>query len=380
MVEVTQRTEPAVRVSTLELFFDLVFVFTITQLTAVLATDFRPASLGRVVLMLIIIWWMYDGYAWLTNAVAPTDRTRRTLLLVGMGAFLTLALSIPSAFTDNGWVFGLSYFVINAVHSGLFLRAGGASVVQAMRAGLAPLNLISATLVLVGGLLPTDPWRYVCWTAAAILMAATPYLFPIGGFSVSPAHFVERHGLVIIVALGESIVAIGAGAAGLDIDLRLLVISVLGLSLAYLLWWVYFEGDDGGAERALVAVDPGRRVIVALWAYGYAHVPLLLGIVAFAAGVKKAIGHAFEHLPVGQAVALAGGVAVFLAGDVAYRRVLSLGAVRHRVAGAVLALATIPIGLYAAAAQMLTLILLLGVMLVVEAGRLTPPPIELRRA
>jgi low temperature requirement protein LtrA len=375
-----ERTEPAVRVSTLELFFDLVFVFTITQLTAVLAARFTAVSLGRVAIMLIIIWWMYDGYAWLTNAVAPTDRLRRTLLLVGMGSFLTLALAIPSAFAGNGWAFGLAYFVINAVHSGLFLRAGGANLAQVVRAGLAPLNLVSATLVLVGGLLPAAPWRYACWIAAAGLMAATPYLFRVHAFTVSPAHFVERHGLVVIVALGESIVAIGAGAAGLDIDLRLIVISVLGLTLAYLLWWVYFEGDDGGAERAMTAVDPARRVMVALWAYGYAHVPLLLGVVMVAAGIKKAIGHGFEHLPTGQAIALAGGVAVFLAGDVAYRRILSLGAVRHRAVAAVVVLGTIPIGLYAAAVQMLALIALLTAMLAIEAGRFWAPVVPLRRA
>jgi low temperature requirement protein LtrA len=360
-------TEPAVRVSTLELFFDLVFVFTATQLTALLAKDFRPLTAAQVALMLGIIWWMYGGYAWLTNTVAPTDRFRRTLMLVGMGGFLTVALTIPSAFDDAGWAFGLAYFVINLVHSGLFIRLGGAGVLRAMR-GLAPLNLLSSGLVLVGGFLP-GPWRYACWLLAFAVMIVTPYLHPLGGFTISPAHFVERHGLVIIVTLGESIVAIGVGAAGLPVDVKLITLAVLGLTLSYLMWWVYFEGGDGGAEHSLAAVPDARRAMVALQAYGYAHFPLLLGIVAVAAGIKKSIGYAFGHLTPGQALALGGGLAIYLAGDVAYRRLLSLGAVRHRVVGAVLALATVPIGMWVAAVQILALIVLLVAMLSFEAGR-----------
>jgi low temperature requirement protein LtrA len=155
------RAEPAVRVSTLELFFDLVFVFTLTQLTGLLADDLSGRGAIQIALMLGIIMWMYDGFAWLTNAVVPNNRLRRTLMLVGMGGFLAIALAIPDAFGDAGWVFGLGYFVVNAVHSGLFVIAGGPGAAQAMRR-LAPLNLTSAALVLVGGFLPGN-WRYAAW-------------------------------------------------------------------------------------------------------------------------------------------------------------------------------------------------------------------------
>lgn len=364
------RTEPAFRVSTLELFFDLVFVFTITQLTAFLADDLSGRGLIRIVLMLAIMAWMYGGYAWLTNAVSPTTRFRRTLMLTGMGGFLAIALAIPEAFGASGWIFGLGYFVVNAVHSGLFLAAGGPGVARAM-ARLAPLNLLSATLVLAGGFLPGG-WRYALWIAALLVMVASPYLHRINEFSISPTHFVERHGLLIIIALGESIIAIGVGAAGLELDLRIVLIAILGLTLAYLMYWVYFGGDQEQAEHALAAVDPSRRAAVALAAFGWAHYFLLLGIVVVSAGIKKAVGHAFDHLTLGQALALAGGLAIYLLGDVAFRRVLALGVLRYRAAGAVLSLATIPVGLLYAGLQITLLIALLVAVLVIEGRTVAP--------
>jgi low temperature requirement protein LtrA len=356
--------EPVARVSTLELFFDLVFVFTITQLTAVLADDTTWGGLLRIVLMLGIVSWMYGGFAWLTNAVAPTSRFRRTLMLVGMGGFLCIALAVPEAFGASGWLFGLGYFVVNAVHSALFIVAGGPGAARAM-ARLAPPNLTSATLVLAGGFAPGG-WRYGLWVAAFLVMVASPYLTRLNEFTISASHFVERHGLLIIIVLGESIIAIGVGTAGLKLDLRIVLIAVLGLTLSYLMWWVYFGGDQEEAEHALAAVDPGRRARVALAAFGWAHFFLLLGIVIVAAGIKKAVGHAFDHLTLGQALALAGGLAVYLLGDVAFRRVLTIGHLRYRAAGAVLALATVPVGLAYAGLQLALLILLLVAVLAVE--------------
>jgi low temperature requirement protein LtrA len=359
------QTESAVRVSTLELFFDLVFVFTLTQLTTRLADDLDWAGAARIALMLGIILWMYGGFAWLTNAVVPNNRLRRTLMLVGMGGFLTISLAIPDAFGDAGWVFGLGYFVVNAVHSGLFVLAGGPGAARAMLR-LAPFNLTSATLVLVGGFLPGG-WRYALWTLALLVDIAAPYVRPIGGFTISPSHFVERHGLVVIIALGESVVAIGVGAAGLDVDLSLVFVAALALTLSYLMWWVYFGDGDEAAVHALAAVPEGGRAMVAMRAYGYAHYFLLLGIVVAAAGVKKVIGHAGDELKLAEAVALAGGLAIYLAGDAAFRRVLALGNVPYRAAGVLLALATIPLGLVLAGAQLVALIAILLLMLTAEA-------------
>lgn len=168
--------------------------------------------------------------------------------------------------------------------------------------------------------------------------------------------------------------AIGVGAAGLPIDAGLVAVAVLGLVLAYLPWWTYFGGDEVAAEEALDRVPPQQRAMVALRAYGWAHYPILFGIVALAAGVKKAIGYAFDSLTWPQALVLAGGVAVFLVGDVAYRRVLRIGAVRFRAFGALAALATAPIGRWQAAAQLVALVLVVLAMLIWEdrAARTAP--------
>jgi low temperature requirement protein LtrA len=346
--------EPPVRVSTLELFFDLVFVFTITQLTGVLVHRLDLLSVVQVVLVLGVIWWMYSGYAWLTNAVAPSSTTRRTLLLVGMAGFLVIALAIPTAFGATGWAFGVAYVVVSAVHSGLFITAGGRRAARSM-GGLAALNLMSSSLVLAGGLLPGG-WRYGSWAAALALQIASPYLHRIGVHTVNAGHFAERHSLVVIVAIGESIVAVGVGIAGVPLDANAITVAVLGLCIAYYLWWAYFAGDDVRSEHALDAIrEPVRRARTALNGWGYAHFPMLLGIVALAAGLKKAVGHAFEPLGWGPAAALGAGAALFLLGHAWFLRVLRLSGTVHRIAAAAGALATIALGHWLAVAQLAAL-------------------------
>jgi low temperature requirement protein LtrA len=355
------------RVSTLELFFDLVFVFTITQLTALLVH--RPDATGvfQALVLLALIWWMYAGYAWLTNAVAPDRASRRFFLLAGMGAYLILALSIPGAFKGSGLSFGLAYLLVVIVHAGLFTRSSSASVTQAIVA-LAPFNLTTGLMVLAGGIAGGTA-RYVLWALAAAFEWLTPLIQDTTSFEVAPAHFVERHGLVVIVAIGESVVAVGIGAAGLPVDLGLVGIALLGLALSACLWWAYFGGDDARAERALAAAPPRERSRMALNAFGYAHLPILLGIVGIAATLKESSGHASEALATEPAVSLAGGVALFLLGDVLMRHALRLGQGRVRALAALLALATIPLGTeVSAVAQLAALVLLLGGALAWEEG------------
>jgi low temperature requirement protein LtrA len=345
---------PRVRVSTLELFFDLVFVFTITQLTETLADHLDLATLGDVVLILAVVWWMYSGYAWLTNAVAPNSTTRRTLLLTGMAGFLVMALAIPDAFGDYGWLFGVSYVVVNLVHAALF-RTAGPVVSRAMRQ-LAPLNLTAALLVLTGSLVP-EPWRHLCWIAAPLLQISTGYIHRIEMHSLAAAHFTERHGLVVIVAIGESIIAIGLGFRGVDLGAGAILVAVLGLCVAYYLWWFYFAGDDARAERVLAGTEePAKRARLALNAWGYAHFPMLLGIVVLAVGIKKMVGDAFAEAHWDAAMALAGGVALYLLGHAAFLALMRLRGVNHRLAAAALVLATVPLGHVMAIAQLAAIV------------------------
>jgi low temperature requirement protein LtrA len=362
---------PVQRVSTLELFFDLVFVFTVTQLTAVLTHDLSWASLGQVMVMLALIWWMYAGYAWLTNSISTRGLRQRAILLGGMAGYLVLALAVPGAFHGSGLAFGVGYLIVVSVHSSLFIWTASAQSSRAFL-GIAPYNLFNALLVVVGGALGGTA-QAVLWTLAAVLEWSTPWIAnreAQGGFQIAAAHFVERHGLVVIVAVGESVVAVGIGAAGLAVDAELILVAVLGLLLSAGLWWAYFGADDDAqAEHALSSAPAERQPWIALEGFGCAHYGLLLGIVAVSVGIKKAIGHAYDPIGTAQALALGGGVALFLAADVWFRHVLGLGRAAHRAVAAVLALATIPLGTeVAAVAQLAALVVILGVALAGEGA------------
>jgi low temperature requirement protein LtrA len=362
--------DEAVRVTTLELFFDLVFVFTITQLATVLVHEPNARGVGQVVLMLLVIWWMYGGYAWLTNSVPPTSPDRRLMLLAGMASYLILALAIPRAFGEAGTAFGIAYLAVVAVHTALFLRASTRSVARAILQ-IAPFNAVTAGIVLAGGMAGgTAQW--VLWAIAGVGEWLTGIFTGDEGFVIRTEHFVERHGLVVIVALGESVVAIGIGASHLPVDLALAGIAVLGLLLAACLWCFYFGGDEDAAERALAAAPQRRRPSMALAAFGYWHLPILFGIIAVAAALKVATAHPSHELEAGLALFLGGGVAIYLLGDVLFRRALGLGPLVPRAAVAIVALASIPLGLeVSAVAQIGALVALLGGALSLERGAAT---------
>lgn len=364
----TARLEREPGVSTLELFFDLVFVFALTQLTGVLAGRFDERGLLQVAVMLGLIWWMYGGYVWLTNAVAPDRAGRRFPLLGGMGAYLVLALAIPEAFGGSGLTFGLAYAAVILVHSGLFSHAAEGRFVV-----IAPYNLLVAAVVVVGGGLGGTA-QYVLWALAALFAWVTPHLIDSSSLQIAPSHFVERHGLVVIIAIGESIVALGIGAQGLAVDLPLVLVVNLGLGLSACLWWAYFRGDDERAERSLAATPTERRPQLAIEAFGYAHYLILLGIIGIASALKTATGHAFDAFTLEQALGLAGGLFLFLLGDALFRRSLAIGRIDIRLVAAVLALATVPLGTELTAFAQLVVLVLLTVTALYAESRATPPP------
>ena len=255
------------RVTTLELFFDLVFVFTLTQLTTVLFEAPNGRGLLRLIVMLGVIWWMYGGYAWMTNAVNADTLPRRLVLFAAMGAYFMLALSIPDAFGGTGLAFGVAYLLIVILHSALYTQATVASAVQAILT-LAPYNLFAGLVVLTGGALGGTA-QYVLWGAAGVFEWLTPLFRSASGFLIAPAHFVERHSLVVIIAIGESVVAIGFGASHLPVDGSLVAVATVGLALNAGLWWLYFGGDDERAEHVLAALPQLERAQAAVRAYGY---------------------------------------------------------------------------------------------------------------
>ncbi|WP_330299496.1 low temperature requirement protein A [Streptomyces sp. NBC_00503] len=366
------------RVSTLELFFDLVFVFTITQLTVLLSDDLTLRGAGRVLLIFTVLYWMYGAYAYLTNQVPPDRPARRILILLAMSAFLVCALAVPTAFGDGGVAFGLGYFAVVVLHSVLYSQAYGRSVLWfALPNGMSALSVAAAGLF-------DGPAALGLWGLALVFQFATPVISrwaAAGGAEASAgttmddqlggigaAHFVERHGLLLIIVFGESVIAIGIGVGSLPLTFGIAGGAFLALAVGATLWWMYFVRDEGRAEHVFANTPTERRFKLALRAYYYAFIPMLLGIAGFSAGVKKSIGHLGEQLPAGPAFALAGGVACYLAGDVAFRLVLGIRPVRFRALAVVPVLATAAAGMRLGGAWQLTgLVLVLLASLTAEA-------------
>jgi low temperature requirement protein LtrA len=355
------------------LFFDLVFAFTLTQLTALLADRLSLAGIAQVLLVFGVLWWMYGGYAWLTNMRTPDRTAERLLLLVGMAGFLVVGLALPRGFSHGGFsraglALGLGYLVVVLVHATLYYR------VNQNIARVAPFNLASAGCVILAGVLG-GPTAYVLWAAALAIQVLSPLIVRVAGrFEIQPAHFVERHGALIIVALGESVAAVGIGASRRTLSAAVVTVALLGLALSAGLWWTYFgSGEDDRAERAMTAASRERRPALALSAYFFAHIPMLLGIVALAAGVRLTIGNAAQPHPTDQALALGGGTALFLAGNAMFRRALRIGPGWPRFATAVFALATTALGATVAIeAQLAVLLAALVAMLAAERHRDAP--------
>jgi low temperature requirement protein LtrA len=343
------------QVTSLELFFDLVFVFTITQLTATVGPGGWEVT-GRSALLLLILWWMYGGYAWLTNAAPPVTTRRRSLLVLGMiGNFVT-AMAIPHAYGSDRIVFACGYALVVMVHAGMYVTEA-ARITRGMILQLLGWNMLGAALGLVGAILFED--ILVWWWLGSFLVAVVvPRLVRItsmneveedGGpsFELVPGHFVERHGLMLLIALGESVLAIGVGlgTAAHSIGLEQVLFAAISLLLAATLYWAYFGvGEDERAEAALDAMPPERVQAAGLASYGYAFWVILFGIVLTAAGLHHALAHPTESLTGGYAGQLCIGVALFWVGLGLFRLSLDLPGAWTRIAGGVLLGAVIVVG------------------------------------
>ena len=354
------------RVTTLELFFDLVFAFTLTQLTTLLVHHFSAAGALEVLLVFGVLWWMYGGYAWLTNTHAPDLTAERLLLLVGMAGFLIAGLAIPRGFgpgdTATRVALGVGYLIVVTIHSTLF------SWVNHNIVRVAPFNVTSALLVIAAAFTPT-PAAWVLWAAAVAIQWLSPLItHPGGRFDIRPGHFAERQGALVIVALGESVAAIGIAAAPAGVTVPVALSAVLGLALSAAMWWSYFgAGEDQRVEETMAATSRPRRPGLALASY-YAHIPILLGVVALAAGVKLTLAHLAQPHPLGHAIAVAGGAALFLGGSAWLRHAEAIGPIRMRLAGAVFALATVAAGATVSVVAQLA-VLLAGIVAMLCAER-----------
>lgn len=345
------------QVTSLELFFDLVFVFTLTQLTALLAASLTWESLLQAFLIFIVLFWMYGGYVWLTNSVPPLTADRQLLLIAGMAAFLICALAIPHAFRETGLAFGIGYLMVILVHGFMFVRAVGLKAAR-----FVPMNFLSAGVIIAASLIG-GPVRILLWVLAIGLHIFTSYLGTGLPFELRVSHFVERHGLLLLVALGESIVAIGAG--GLELNLRFVVAAVLGLLLTAALWWIYFARDEEVARDTMLARPNADQLRQALGGYFYAFIPMLFGIILLATGIKSSIEHLVARLDPAHAFAFGGGVGLYLIGTVIFRNVSGIPKVTYRYVAAFLAVLTGFLGsnLYAAVQFTCLILILIGLVL-----------------
>ncbi len=322
-------------VTPLELFFDLVFVFALTQVTEIMAEDgagFREVVRG--VLVVAILWWCWVGYSWLGSIVKADEGVLRTAMLAAMATMFVAALTIPEAFDDfpgglqGPVVFACCYFVFRMLHLALFwVTAADDPGLRAQLVRFTPSVVGGTTLLLIASQ-TTGALQTWLWVAALVADYVGTMLSGVSGWRLhSAGHFAERHGLIIIVALGESIVSIGVGVTDLPISWPIIAASALGLALAAAMWWAYFDVTALLAERALSALRGEHRSRVARDAYSFLHLPMIVGIILASLGLKKVLGyvggddgHTLDDPIYGvPLVALYGGVALYLLGHVAFK-------------------------------------------------------------
>jgi len=321
-------------VTRLELFFDLVFVFALTQVTALMADQPSGEGVLRGMLILSVLWWCWVGYAWLGNVVRADEGVIRLAMFGAMAAMFVLALTIPESFDDlpgglpGPVVFAAGYFVVRVAHLLLFLaisRNDPALRRQVLR--FAPSVILGTSFLLIASQLD-GPAQTAMWATALVADYLGTRLAGASGWRVNSAgHFAERHGLIIIVALGESIVSIGIGVTELPISWPIVFAAALGLALSAGLWWAYFDVAALDSEHALAAAEGEKRARLARDGYSYLHLPMIAGIILLSLGLKKVLGYVggddghswVDPLYGVPLIALYGGVALFLLAHTGFR-------------------------------------------------------------
>jgi low temperature requirement protein LtrA len=351
-----QHVEREHRVTPLELFFDLVFAFAFTQVTIVLSDDPTWRGLAHGLLILAALWWAWASYAWLTNTVDADEGAVWGAMLVAMAAMFIAALAVPEAFGHHGVVFGVAFLIVNVIN--LTLYALGARDDRDLLAAIlrmAPLALAGAVLILAAGFVH-GAVRPGLWVAALAVGLFGPLLGSVSGWRVEPAHFIERHGLIVIIAIGESLIAIGLGARATELGTGVIVAAVLGLVVVTSFWLAYFDflplrirqllNDRAGVERTALARD----------VYTYLHLPMVAGIVLFAFALKTTLAHVDATLDTIPAVGLCGGPALYLFAYVALRFRVARTLRGGRLAAGVVCALLYPIALVVPALVALALI------------------------
>src|SRR3954453_10916543 len=276
------------RVTPLELFFDLVFVLSFTQVTSSVVHEGSWAGLGEGILILAAVWWAWAAYGWLTNTIDPDEALNRLCTFGAMGGMVIVSLSIPEAFGDRGVLFGCAYFFVRAMQLVLYVRntrrEGDAYNLEAILK-LAPGLLLGSALLVVAGLLDGGA-RTSVWILAILIDWSTPLLFGSEEFRLHPGHFAERYGLIVMIALGESVLATGA-EMNFVLNGGEVLAALLGIAAVAALWWAYFDIVVILPERRLIEAPPVEHAPLARHTYSYMHFPMIAGIVIPAVGLPQ---------------------------------------------------------------------------------------------
>jgi low temperature requirement protein LtrA len=353
-----ERLRESASTTTLELFFDLVFVFALTQITALMAAEPTGLGLLRGTLLMMVVWWCWVGYSWVSNEVKADEGIARITMLVAMAAMFLVALAIPEAFGDlpgglhGPTVFAFCYLVLRAAHLALYWIISGGDRALRNQIGRFAVTMAGGTVLLLFAASTSGTAQLVLWGAAVVADYGGTLVIGAGGWRLNSAsHFADRHGLIIMIALGESIVAIGVGVTHLAISWPIVIAAILGLAVSASLWWVYFDTAALLGEHALSSVDGRERVSMARTSFTYLHLPMTLGIVLLALGLKKVltyVGDTREHTlsdPLYGAPlwAMYGGVALYLLAHVAFAWRCYRGFKGYRLAAGVVLLALVPL-------------------------------------
>jgi low temperature requirement protein LtrA len=368
------------RATPFELFFDLVYVFAMTQVTGYMAAEHSAQGVLQGLLLLALLWWTWGGYAWLGNQARADEGLLRAGMVVAMAALFVVALTIPEAWQDapgglNGpLVLVGAYLLVRCLHLTVYAVAATGDPGLRRQVAITWLPTLAGAVLLVAGVL-LGGWVQTLLFAGALLVEGVGVWLTArhGNWRLqSVAHFTERHGLFIILAIGESVVAIGVGAAEQPISGPLLVAAVLGVAAAVCLWWLYFDVVSLAAEHRLLEARGQARVDLAVEAYSYGHFPLVAGIVLAALGVEGVLAHAAESEPLGAfyALPLFGGVAVYLAGQLLFKRRMHNTLSLPRLVATGVLLAAVPAAvLLPPLAGLAGLVLILAGLIVVETTR-----------
>jgi low temperature requirement protein LtrA len=377
-------TEEHHGVTTLELFFDLVFVFALTQITAIIAAHPTPAGFIEGLVILALLWWGWVSYSWLGNQAKADEGALRLGLVIAMGAMFVCALSIPHAFKLPGegfiepWLFAIAYSVVRAMHIIVYRIAAEDDPGLRRQIFLIAVPVSVACALLLIGAFADPTWQIGLWLTALAIDYGGVWVAGADGWRVpSPRHFAERYGLIIIVALGESIVAIGVGIGAYELTIPVVIAAMLSLGITVCLWWLYFDVIAIFAERLLAKLKGAERARIARDSYSYLHFPMLVGIVVLAIGLKRTMAHIadledlsrgpFGSLPAIAVITLCLGPAIYLAAHLAfrYRNIRTIN--KPRLIASILLIGVIPICLILPAIFALTLVaVMLGSLVIFE--------------